>query len=746
MLSELEHAPTSLPVHQQALVELPDVTQGFEGHVDFYGYHKFAKGFFFCGWMSHPWPNGDRPRRIVAHLGSDMSTESTLSTFYFREDVKTRGIGFIVFFACSPEPPVLFPHLEIHLAASSHEISPTPDAPCLRDAQLVEWLQDLLAGGEAESHRRRMHALLLGTIGEAAHAPAAPTTGFLDFYGHHDSAGGWLFCGWISEGWRGDMCPDTVTACFEGGDIAGDAIATLHPRRDLGAGEGMVLFLHGPAASLGALCSISFTVAGVRASLNVGPAIQRLRPQELGGRVKAVLAGCAPGAARDGLLAILNRQPYAGQDTLATLAERIFFEIDEAILCEPDGLALMGWFLARPGIVREIRLRCGPLNSVLKLDECITLDRPDVIAAVGAEHGYDDPRCGFVGFLPGAVVANTRIHVEIETYRREVGFRAIPMPKLSGMAAIRRLLGGFDVRYTEVAHAYGRVVGPAVGRLNASRLAARPGVAVMDHGMRPAAPKYSVIVPLHGRLDYVEYQLALFSAYPPNAECEFIYVLDDPPRRGEARFLFASLYERFRIPFRVLLLDRNVGYAPANNIGLEHASGEFVAFVNSDVFPGTPDWLERLAARLTAEPDLGVIGPLLLFEDGSVQHQGMYFKALDEFGGWSFGHHEAKGRRYSDGPGLRRSIAITGACMLMRRMLARDIGGFDEAYVIGDFEDSDLCFRLRWLGLACAVDPDVRLYHLERKSQASAALNWRMNLTLYNAWVHQRRWAEIIVA
>jgi GT2 family glycosyltransferase len=74
------------------------------------------------------------------------------------------------------------------------------------------------------------------------------------------------------------------------------------------------------------------------------------------------------------------------------------------------------------------------------------------------------------------------------------------------------------------------------------------------------------------------------------------------------------------------------------------------------------------------------------------------------------------------------------------------VGGFDEVYVIGDFEDSDLCLRLRALGFGCAVDPEVQLYHLERKSQVSSAAMWRQNLTIYNAWQHQRRWAAAIIA
>jgi GT2 family glycosyltransferase len=83
---------------------------------------------------------------------------------------------------------------------------------------------------------------------------------------------------------------------------------------------------------------------------------------------------------------------------------------------------------------------------------------------------------------------------------------------------------------------------------------------------------------------------------------------------------------------------------------------------------------------------------------------------------------------------------ITGACMVMRRSLAQELGGFDEAYMIGDFEDCDLCWKIKERKLKCAVDHEVQLYHLERKSQVGPGQRWRMNLTLYNAWVHQNRW------
>jgi GT2 family glycosyltransferase len=172
-----------------------------------------------------------------------------------------------------------------------------------------------------------------------------------------------------------------------------------------------------------------------------------------------------------------------------------------------------------------------------------------------------------------------------------------------------------------------------------------------------------------------------------------------------------------------------------------------VCFLNSDVFampaPAGVEasWLDRLARHLTLRPDLGAVGPLLLFEDGSVQHQGLAYAPIPRLGGWRFPVHPRKGWRPDPAlRGLHEVPALTAACLLLRRKLALELGGFDEAYAIGDFEDSDLCQKLAARGLRCALDHDVRLYHLERKSQAAPQQRWRANLTLFNAWLHQNRW------
>jgi GT2 family glycosyltransferase len=285
--------------------------------------------------------------------------------------------------------------------------------------------------------------------------------------------------------------------------------------------------------------------------------------------------------------------------------------------------------------------------------------------------------------------------------------------------------------------AFDQVFGPAITALERSYAACPVSVRRIDFGTQPIRPSVSLIIPLHKRIDYLEVQLGLFCGQPCLDGAEILFVVDDPPRQQEAKTLAASAFARFGLAFALLLPDRNLGFGRASNAGLDAAAGQSVCFLNSDVFPASPDWMARLIARLS-QGDYGIVAPMLLFPDGSMQHRGMALQAMDRYAGWHFPRHTGKGMR-PEGTGIMRVPAVTGACIVMTRRAARELGGFDEGFVIGDFEDSDLCLRAARAGLSCGVDLDVRMLHLERQSQGADA-PWRMGATLYNAWRHERRW------
>ena len=91
---------------------------------------------------------------------------------------------------------------------------------------------------------------------------------------------------------------------------------------------------------------------------------------------------------------------------------------------------------------------------------------------------------------------------------------------------------------------------------------------------------------------------------------------------------------------------------------------------------------------------------------------------------------------------MREVDAVTAACALVDATLYRELGGLSEDYIVGDFEDSDLCLRAAAAGHRNRVALDIEFYHLERQSQDRIGdSQWRTNLTVYNCWQHHQRWA-----
>jgi GT2 family glycosyltransferase len=190
-------------------------------------------------------------------------------------------------------------------------------------------------------------------------------------------------------------------------------------------------------------------------------------------------------------------------------------------------------------------------------------------------------------------------------------------------------------------------------------------------------------------------------------------------------------------------MARNLGYAAANNTGARQAHAPILLLLNSDVVPVAPGWLRTLMEPL-AQTGVGATGPKLLFEDGSIQHAGLCFER-DEDGIW-FNRHFHKGMpRYWADAQLRRDVpGVTGAALAIRRKLFEQIGGFCEDYIIGDYEDSDLCLRVRTAGSAITYVPEAELFHFERRSIGLHAGYTRTHAALYNRLLHHARWDSTI--
>jgi len=288
-----------------------------------------------------------------------------------------------------------------------------------------------------------------------------------------------------------------------------------------------------------------------------------------------------------------------------------------------------------------------------------------------------------------------------------------------------------------------RLLAPTLADLQ-RRLRDGLGAPTVRHIGTPVdTPAASIVVPLYRVLDFLRVQVATLASDPDIAgTTEIIYVLDSPEQAAEVDHLLRGLHLLYGLPMTLVVMPRNAGYAIACNAGAAVARGNVLALVNSDVIPAAPGWLETLTRRLEADDGISAVGPKLLFEDQSVQHAGMYF-ARDHRGRW-LNHHFHKGmpRDFVALNVERRVPAVTGACLVVKRAVFEAVGGFTEDYVIGDYEDSDLCLKIRAAGHDIAYVPAAELYHLERRSISTHTDYMRGTASEYNAWLHAQRWGD----
>jgi len=292
-----------------------------------------------------------------------------------------------------------------------------------------------------------------------------------------------------------------------------------------------------------------------------------------------------------------------------------------------------------------------------------------------------------------------------------------------------------------------QVLRPAIADLHAQVRNRIGHPTIRRIGATHQRPKASVIIPLYRNLEFLRFQIAAFAADPwMRANAELIYVLDSPEQAQEVEHLLGGLHLVYDLPVVLVVMERNGGYARANNVGVSVARGDVLALVNSDIIPVSPGWLESMAARLNGRRRIGAVGPKLLFEDGSIQHAGMYF-SQDHRGYWLNQHfHKGMPRDYALACEERIVPAVTGACLVTTRSLFESVGGFTEDYVVGDYEDSDLCLKITMTERKIAYLSDIELYHLERKSMSLNAEYMRGIAWQYNCALHTERWRDVMIA
>lgn len=471
------------------------------------------------------------------------------------------------------------------------------------------------------------------------------------------------------------------------------------------------------------------------------------------------LPGLARGRLRARLLALLAAEPVLLREVQLLAPARVAMLDDPALpvggaleLALPDGeggLFLRGWLRDPLEMLAGLAVT-GPDGAPRPLppEALFRTPRPDLATRLAAApQGAGGARPGFVAYLPEAAPSGA---VQFGLALRLRSGRSLQLTAPPGALPpdrARDLVLGSVLPEAANAALLDRCISPAAARLQRAAMAALGAPDRIDIGPANAAskrPAATVVVPLWRNLSFLRAQLAAFARDPALRGCELIFVLDSPEDRAEAEARLADLAVLHGLRLILLVMPRNGGYAAACNAGAAAGTAPLVVLLNSDVVPDRAGWLEALRGRLARDAALAAVGPKLLYGDGAIQHAGLHF-FLSEDGVWSSGH-PWKGYPRSHAPACRarRAPALTGAALCVRRAAFEAVGGLSADYILGDYEDSDLCLALRARGGEIGYVPAAELIHYERQSIAGHPGHARTLAALHNRRLHHARWADAI--
>ncbi|MGN0277865.1 MAG: glycosyltransferase family 2 protein [Lachnospiraceae bacterium] len=171
-------------------------------------------------------------------------------------------------------------------------------------------------------------------------------------------------------------------------------------------------------------------------------------------------------------------------------------------------------------------------------------------------------------------------------------------------------------------------------------------------------------------------------------------------------------------PFiRVITYEGDFNYSKINNLGVSQTTGDYVLLLNNDTQVITLDWMEELL-MYAQRKDVGAVGAKLYYEDNTIQHAGVVL---------GLGAHRTAGHShyrvsYNNLGYMGRLcyaqnvMAVTGACLMMRKSLFEQLGGLDESFAVS-LNDVDLCIRAWKAGYVNVFTPFAELYHYESVSR-----------------------------
>jgi GT2 family glycosyltransferase len=239
-------------------------------------------------------------------------------------------------------------------------------------------------------------------------------------------------------------------------------------------------------------------------------------------------------------------------------------------------------------------------------------------------------------------------------------------------------------------------------------------------------PLISIIIPTRDHPELLTRCLETLEQNTDWPSYEVIIVDNDSTHPDALRLLRTTKH-------RVAKYEGPFNFSAICNFGARQSKGDMLLFLNNDTEFTDPEWLSAMAEH-AQRPEVGTVGAMLLFPNGLVQHAGVGLAdtdaALETYFNYPADSFENGGMLQM----ICNYSAVTAACMLMRRPVFEEAGGFDEEHFAVSFNDVDLCLKIRQRGYSIVYTPHARLVHHKAASRGYGRSNPAESRQLREKW------------
>ena len=242
-------------------------------------------------------------------------------------------------------------------------------------------------------------------------------------------------------------------------------------------------------------------------------------------------------------------------------------------------------------------------------------------------------------------------------------------------------------------------------------------------------PLVSIIIPTKDMVSFLQKNLKSIEEKTEYNNYEII-IIDNQSMKKETRAFFSAVSKTGNI--NVIKYKDEYNFSKINNFAVSQAKGSHILFLNNDTEVISSGWMTSMLEHSMRE-EVGAVGAKLVYPDNTIQHAGTIL-GLGGVAAHSHKNYSVNSNGYFGSLNtIRNYSAVTAACMMTRKRVFEEVGGFNEKDLPVAFNDVDLCLRMREKGYLIVYTPYAVLYHYESKSRGYD-LNPDEILFMKNKW------------